>query len=149
MSERSNRVHSYQEQPCKVRYSRINGERSIYIPDLLICLTDGRMLLIEVKPLWQMAVSDNLIKSQAGHRFAAERGWGWVTVAHAGRTYTDLLERDIDPAAHRALAAGPITWPTMLELRQRIRLTTLDVAAYAAQGGVALSFTPYRLGVSR
>lgn len=153
VAERSNRVHSYQEQPCKVHYSRIDGERSIYIPDLLICLTDGRMLLIEVKPLWQMAVSDNLLKSQAGQRFAAERGWGWVTVAHAGRTYTDLLERDIDPAAHRALthalAAGPITWPTMLELRQRIRLTALDVAAYAAQGGVALSLTPYRLGVGR
>lgn len=150
MAERSSRVRSYQEQPCKVSYCRIDGERSIYIPDVLITLTDGRVLLIEVKPLWQMAVTDNLLKSRAGQRFAHENGWGWITVAHGGRSFSDLLRHEIEPAAQhalaRALATGPITWPTMLQLRQETRITALDVAAYAAQRDVALSVTPYRLG---
>lgn len=150
VAERSLRVRSYQEQPCKVSYYRIDGERRIYIPDLLIKLTDGRALLIEVKPLWQMAVTDNRLKSKAGQRFAQENGWGWVTVAYGGRNFSDLLRREIEPTAEhaltRALAAGPITWPAMLQLREEAWITALDVAAYAAQHDVALSMTPYQLG---
>ncbi|MEN4466844.1 TnsA endonuclease N-terminal domain-containing protein [Mycolicibacterium conceptionense] len=150
VAERSARVLTYQEQPCEVPYSRADGYRSVYIPDLLVTLTDGRILLVEVKPLWQMAVTDNLLKSQAGQRFAAEHGWGWVSVAHAGHTYADLLRRAVDPAVHatltRELAAGPISWAAMLRLRQNIRIRALDVAAYAAQNDVAVSLTPYQLG---
>lgn len=150
VAERSARVLTYQEQPCEVPYCRADGYRSGYIPDLLVTLTDGRGLLVEVKPLWQMAVTDNLLKSQAGQRFAAEHGWGWVSVAQAGHTYADLLRREVDPAVHdaltRELAAGPIGWAAMLRLRQNTQIRALDVAAYAAQNDVALSLTPYRLG---
>ena len=149
-AEKSPLVTSYQEQPCAISYPSIDGDPGIYIPDLLITLADGRTLLIEVKPLWQMAVTDNRIKSAAAQRFAHEHGWGWITVADAGRTYHDLLHRPINPPAHQALttalAAGPIDWPRMQQLRQHAAIAALDVAAYAAQHNVALSLTPYRLG---
>ena len=149
-AEKSTHVRSYQEQPCAIPYPSTDSDPGIYIPDLLITLDDGRNLLIEIKPLWQMAVTDNRIKTQAGQRFAHNHGWGWVTIAHAGRTYHDLLLRPINPAAHQALAnglaAGPIDWPSMQQLRQRAPMAALDVAAYAAQNDVALSLTPYRLG---
>lgn len=128
----------------------MDGDPGIYIPDLLITLADGRNLLVEVKPLWQMAVTDNRIKTQAGQRFAHTHGWGWVTIADAGRTYRDLLQRPINPAARQALAkalsAGPIDWPRMQQLRRLTPIAALDVAAYAAQNNVALSLNPYRLG---
>lgn len=155
-AEKSSRVRSYQEQPCAIPYSSTDpypgtdSDPAIYVPDLLITLDDGRNLLIEIKPLWQMAVTDNRIKTQAGQSFAHNQGWGWVTVAHAGHTYHDLLHRPINPAAHQALAnaltAGPIDWPRMQQLRQRTPIAALDVAAYAAQNNIALSLTPYRLG---
>jgi hypothetical protein len=34
----------------------------------------------------------------------------------------------------------------MQQLRRRVPIAALDVAAYAAQNNVALSLTPYRLG---
>lgn len=149
-AERSALVRSYEEQPCAIPYPSIDSDPGIYIPDLLITLVDGRNLPIEVKPLWQMAVTDNRIKTEAGQRFAHNHGWGWVTIADAGRTYHDLLHRHINPAAHQALAkaltAGPIDWPRMQQLRQHAPIAALDVAAYAAQNNVALSLNPYRLG---
>lgn len=149
-AEESIHVNRYQEQPCAVPYPSEAGENAIYIPDLLISLADGRHLLIEVKPLWQMAVTENRIKTQAGQRFAHSHGWGWVSVAAAGRTYRDLLDRPIDPPARQALdnglTEGPIDWSTMQQLRQHIPIAALDVAAYAAQNNVPLSLTPYRLG---
>lgn len=108
------------------------------------------MLLVEIKPLCLMSVTDNLIKSAAGQRFAAERGWGWVTVADRGRTYHDLLHHRISPDVHdiltHALANGPITWPAMKQLRAQVPISALDVPAYAAQHNIALFVDPYRLG---
>ena len=101
-AEKSTHVRTYQEQPCAIPYPSIDIDPGIYIPDLLITLNDGRNLLIEIKPLWQMAVTDNRIKTQAGQRFAHNHGWGWVTIAHAGRTYHDLLHRPINPAAQQS-----------------------------------------------
>lgn len=149
-AEKSALVTTYQEQPCAIRYPGIDDNLGIYIPDLLITLADRRAILIEVKPLWQMAVTDNRIKSAAAQRFAHDHGWGWLRVADAGRTYQELLHRPISPAAQQtltdALAAGPINWPRMQQLRQHTPIAALDVAAYAAQHNVALSLTPYRLG---
>lgn len=149
-AEKSTLVTTYQEQPCAIRYSGIADDSGIYIPDLLITLVDGRAILIEVKPLWQMAVTDNRIKSAAAQQFAHDHGWGWLRVAEAGRTYQDLLRRPINPAAKQALtdtlATGSISWPRMQQLRQHAPIAALDVAAYAAQHNVGLSLTPYRLG---
>jgi hypothetical protein len=149
-AEKSSRVLSYQEQPCEVAYTAADGRSRTYYPDLLVTLADGRTVLIEVKPLWQMALTTNRIKCAAGQRFAAERGWGWASVANNGRTYRDLLLRELDNRTRetltRALATGPISWTAMQLLRLRAPITALDVAAYAAQENIGLSLVPYRLG---
>ncbi|MCH9668531.1 MAG: TnsA endonuclease N-terminal domain-containing protein [Proteobacteria bacterium] len=147
--ERSTRAVAYQEQPCEIPYLGADGRRT-YFPDLLLTLDDGRSLLIEIKPLWQMALTDSRIKYFAGQRFAAEQGVGWVSVTHKGQTYRDLQQRPIDERVHRtltrALATAPISWSILQRLRRDVHIASLDVAAYAVQENVALSMVPYRLG---
>lgn len=148
-AERSTRVRSYREQPFKLRYTDEHGPR-IYIPDVLVTLTDGRHLLVEIKPLWQMAVTENRIKSAVGERFAHEQGWGWVSVDKTGATPRCLLARQVDThtrdTLRRALARGSVSWADVRRLRREAPIATLDIPAYAMQENISLSLTPYRLG---
>lgn len=149
-AELSSRIRSYQEQPCRIEYAGTD-DNHLYYPDLLVALTDGRSLLIEIKPLALMAVTANRIKSAAAQRFAAKHGWGWVSVADRGQTFADLRRYKLHPSVSelfaRALLHGPLTWPALQQLRkQRAFSTTTDVPAYAVQTDTPLITTPYQLG---
>ncbi|MFC0452430.1 TnsA endonuclease N-terminal domain-containing protein [Rhodococcus jostii] len=148
VAELSTCVSTYQEQPCAIPY-RLNGKVCAYHPDLLLTLTDGRVLLIEVKPLWQIALTANRIKASAGRLYAAQRGWGWLSVADRGRTHRDLHGRFISPSMRstldHALSSGPLNWGGMQQLRLATPIAGLDVAAYAYQEGALLDLMPYEL----
>ncbi|SIC58646.1 RNA polymerase sigma factor RpoS [Mycobacteroides abscessus subsp. abscessus] len=148
-AEGSSRVRSYQEQPCQIRYVGEDRIEHTYYPDLVLTLDDGRVLLVEVKPLWQMALTSNRIKCGAGQRYAAENGWGWVSVGSRGQTFRDLEERDIDEPIRAclmaAMAEGPVSWTTLQQLRLQTPITAMDVAAFAVQDNAGLALTPYRL----
>lgn len=149
VAEGSSRVRSYQEQPCTISYVGEDGQAHTYYPDLLLSLDDGRVLLVEVKPLWQMALTANRIKCGAGQRYAAENGWGWVSVGSRGQTYRDLEERQVDDLTRTRLTAalteGPISWAKLQQLRLQTPITAMDVAAFAVQDNAGLALTPYRL----
>lgn len=49
-----------------------------YTPDCFLWLEDGRGVVIEVKPIMQMAMVDNLRKAPILGSFAAEHGYGWM-----------------------------------------------------------------------
>ncbi|AWG64777.1 RNA polymerase subunit sigma [Mycobacteroides abscessus] len=148
-AESSSRIQSYQEQPCEISYIGEDRLEHIYYPDLILTLDDGRVLLVEVKPLWQMALTSNRIKCGAGQRYAAQHGWGWVTVGSSGQSYRDLEQREISDLTRRCLAAalneGPVSWIQLQELRTRTPITAMDVAAFAVQENAGLELFPYRL----
>lgn len=148
-AEGSSRVRSYQEQPCQIRYVGEDRIEHTYYPDLLLTLDYGRVLLIEVKPLWQMALTVNRIKCGAGQRYAAENGWGWVSVGSRGQTFRDLEEHDVDELTRTSLTAalteGPVSWITLQQLRMQTPITAMDVAAFAVQDCAGLALAPYRL----
>lgn len=146
--ERSDLVAWYQEQPLAVAY-RFDGEARRYFPDVFVALADGRGLLAEIKPLWQVALSVNRAKADAARQLAHERGWGWVTIAGT-RTDRDLAERVVSVAAYEtlsgALANGAVLrWRDVNELRRVAPVDNWDVAAFALQSGARLDLMPYRL----
>lgn len=149
VAEGSSRVRSYQEQPCQISYVGEDGRAHTYYPDLHLTLDDGRVLLVEVKPLWQMALTVNRIKCGAGQRYAAKNGWGWVSVGSSGQTYRDLEERQVDDLTRTRLTAalteGPISWTKLQQLRLQTPITAMDVAAFSVQDNAGLALTPYRL----
>lgn len=70
--EQSDVVRAYCEQPFKVPYEHHGSH--YYVPDVLVCLTDGQCFVTEIKPLLMMASKEVMTKYQALHDFCNQRG---------------------------------------------------------------------------
>lgn len=144
--ERSSEVAWYQEQPLAIPYVWQGYERRYY-PDILAALSDGRLLLIEVKPLVNMPVALNRAKSDAGRNYAWGRGWGWVTV-DGSRTQRDLEGHEVPCPSKRSIeaaltATGRLTWPQVKRLRSNYQIKMIDIAAFIIQTDAELLLDPY------
>lgn len=73
----SSLVETFQEQPVRVPY-QWGGQARPYYPDVVAQLRDGRTVLIEVKPIYEVGYAVNQNKFDAGRSFAHSRGWGWL-----------------------------------------------------------------------
>lgn len=124
----SHLVATFQEQPVRVPYQR-GGHIKAYYPDVVAQLHDGRTVLIEVKPTFEVAYAVNQDKFDAGRIFAHSRGWGWLVWTDRF-SIPELARRDVDPAlAERvtvAVMAGSFDWSTMRRFNaQGLRLLDL------------------------
>jgi hypothetical protein len=68
-------VVGYQEQPLVIDYI-LDGRPAVYIPDVLVIFDDGRALVVEIKPRFQMALAPNLRKWVALARWCGREGAG-------------------------------------------------------------------------
>jgi len=141
MLECSERVAYYQEQPAQISYS-FEGRQRAYFPDVFVATTDGRGLLIEVKPTDNMALSVNRAKADAGRAWAHTRGWEWLIVSD--RCTFREIEEHVVPAARWTLlenelkTRGFLTWRDTLRFRAKHGLTRFDFTAYIVQSGANL-----------
>ena len=87
--ERSDAVVRYCEQVGPIPYN-FQGTIWQYFPDALLELRDGRILLVEIKPLAHMALARNLAKVAAARSYTHARGWGFVMTS--GRRSLRRLE---------------------------------------------------------
>lgn len=72
--ERCEAVVEYREEPFRIEY-RVGGEDRGYWPDIAVLLSDGRRLLIEVKPASQTSDPTNLAKWRHATAYANRRGY--------------------------------------------------------------------------
>lgn len=84
-------VRVYQEQPLAIPYTHA-GRARLYIPDVLVHLTTGQVVLIEIKPVAFMGASVNLSKWAAMKALCAERGYG-LLITDGQTTLLDVLRR--------------------------------------------------------
>ncbi|WP_116807345.1 TnsA endonuclease N-terminal domain-containing protein [Steroidobacter cummioxidans] len=87
--ERSPTVQWYQEQPTHLPYQFAGRERQYY-PDVAVMSTDGQVVVIEVKPAYQMYRYKTLAKASAALRHFGARGIGFLLIDASGRTLTDI-----------------------------------------------------------
>lgn len=147
--ERSEHIAYYQEQPAKIPYT-FEGRTRNYFPDLFAATTDGRGLLIEVKPTGNMALDINLAKAEAGRAWAHAHGWGWL-ILNNRCTFREIQEHVIPEEKWNLFneelkRRGFLTWRDILRFRSQHDLTKLDFIAYIIQSGIKLDQT-YRATV--
>jgi len=145
--ERSTQVAWYCEQPVAIAYQH-DGHEHRYYPDALVHLNDGRMLLVEVKPLYQASLSINLAKWAEARRWCNHHGIGFLITD--GRTGLD----DFLSAPHKAeltralieLAAqkAAIDWPSVKRLRSRLSFGTNDLTRSLHAAGLEVDLRPWR-----
>ncbi len=109
--ERSPEVVWYQEQPVVVPYT-MNGLNKPYTPDAAVLDKEGRVVVIEVKPVFRMYRQDTLIKSLAALSYFTARGIGYLLIDASGRTLADVACKSYDESAAREVESlfskGPV-----------------------------------------
>ncbi|MEH3145230.1 MAG: hypothetical protein PGN34_07740 [Methylobacterium frigidaeris] len=95
--ERSPEVRWYQEQPVAIPY-RAGSQRRLYYPDAAVWDRDGRVTVIEVKPVFHMFRRRTLEKALAATAALRPRGIGYLLVDSRGRTLADLARHPYDAA---------------------------------------------------
>lgn len=138
----------YQEQPLAISY-QFAGQQRTYYPDLLAATVDGRCILIEVKPVYEMAMAINVAKYRAAEEFCRHRGWGLVTT-DGNRTRRILEHRTVDPRLETRLAAaldvqGELTWPQVRAAADTLPLDALGLCSLVLKHGWTWHSRPYRL----
>lgn len=142
----------YQEQPLAIGYE-FAGKRRTYYPDLLAATVDGRCVVVEVKPVYEMAMAVNVAKYRAVEEFCRSRGWG-LLATDGYRTRRLLERRTVDPRLESALIAaldarGELTWPQLRAAAGSLPLDTLSVCALILKHGWAWHSRPYRIYPAR
>lgn len=146
----SSLVATFQEQPVRVPYRWGRHTRSYY-PDVVAQLRDGRTVLIEAKPIYEVAYAVNQDKFDAGRVYAHSRGWGWLVWTDR-YSVPELMRRDIDPVlAERitaAVTAGDLDWSSVRRLNAH-GLGLLDLITLTVANRWRWEREPFRLTVAR
>lgn len=147
----ASQVTYYQEQPLAISYLH-EGRQRTYYPDLLAATADGSCILIEVKPVYEMAMAINIAKYRAAADFCRRRGWG-LLATDGYRTRRLLEHREVDPrldaALSLALAAGQeLSWPQVRAATGPLPLGALDVSALVLRREWEWRSRPFRLRAS-
>lgn len=146
----SDLVATFQEQPVRVGYQWCGHPKS-YFPDVVAQLRDGRTVLIEAKPLYEVAYAVNQDKFEAGRAFAHSQGWGWLVWTDRC-SIPELMRRNVDPVlAERvtgAVTAGDLDWRALRSFDAQ-GLQLLDLIALTIANRWRWERGPFRLTVAR
>jgi hypothetical protein len=140
----------FQEQPLALEYE-LDGTPRIYYPDVLVGLGDGRVIVCEVKPRFQMGLHTNLVKWRAALRFCRLHGYG-LLITDGRTSLPDLLARPV-PSLFRegmltALRDGPLTWPECLTVRHATSAMSIDLVALIVQERLVCRLRPFRVSLT-
>lgn len=143
----SDLVNDIQEQPLALGYT-VAGRHRTYYPDLIVTLNDGRILLIEVKPVSYMPLTENQAKYTVARAVCRRNGWGFL-VTDGRRHLQDLAKHRVVPQVEEALtgaiARHPLTWRDVLNLRQKHDITYRDLCALILRDRWEFGLAPFRI----
>jgi hypothetical protein len=112
-------VRWYQEQPTAVPYS-LGGRSGFYYPDAAVLDSSGRMVVIEVKPLYTMYRLETLIKAMAALDHFGTRGIGYLLLDPHGQTPSDLAriryDGEVADTLESFLTHGPMSFGLLKRL---------------------------------
>ncbi len=104
------RVTAFQEQPVTIEYTLEDGVHT-YTPDIAFRLSDGRVILVEVKPPYELGKLVNWRRWQALHDHCQQHGYG-MFIGNARTSIVDHYLASLDYEHTDLVAAlakeGPI-----------------------------------------
>lgn len=114
--ERSSEIRWYQEQPLAIPYT-FDGRRGYYYPDAAVWDRAGRVVVIEVKPLFMMFRQDTLVKALGALEYLHSRGMGYLLIDSRQRTLASVARlpysADVVETMESLFVHGPIGFRTV------------------------------------
>ena len=134
--EHSIDIRWYQEQPMSIPYVR-RGRPRRYYPDVAIWDQEGRVAMVEVKPLFTIYREETVIKAIAALNFLGPQGIGYLLVDASGRTPATVAHHAYDEGAAQEIeslfAHGSVPFRAVREIWSRRHPgRTLDVLTFAS-----------------
>jgi hypothetical protein len=134
--EHSTDIRWYQEQPVSIPYVH-HGRPRRYYPDVAIWDQEGRVAMIEVKPVFTIYREETVIKAIAALDFLVPQGIGYLLVDASGRTPATVAHHAYDEGAAQEIeslfAHGSMPFRTIREIWSRRHPgRTLDVLTFAS-----------------
>ncbi|MBL1079874.1 hypothetical protein JK358_36305 [Nocardia sp. 2] len=144
----SERVDHFRELPAAVTYE-VDGAERVHHPFVAAQFADGRVVLMDVIPLGQVAFHVNRCKAAAGRAYAHAHGWGWLVWTGGSSGVADLLRREVDARYENQLrnriASGPVGWDELRGYRDETGIELLDLAAMTLRNEWRWDRGPFRL----
>lgn len=138
------------EQPMAIEYQWL-GDARLYFPDAAVRLTDGRAILIEVKPSTLWADGQNLAKWNAATQWCFSQGWGFVVTdgrRHPGALLSSATDADFS-LLERLTSKGPARWPALKSYWFGTGRSWMDLVATALMHGFTIQRGPLEVRRAR
>jgi DNA-binding CsgD family transcriptional regulator len=140
----------YLEQPLVISY-QFDGLTRNYYPDLFFSFDDGRGVVVEIKPRYQMALYQNLIKWSALYKFCASNGLGML-VTDGKRPFQKLQNLELPPGFEENLLKtlsnseiGSLSWKEYKQIRDLYNASWIDFVAVIIKNRLVWSLQPFVL----
>ena len=140
----------YQEQPFIISYE-LDGIPRTYYPDVFFVIEDGRGVVVEVKPRYQMALNENLTKWSALHEYCVQNGWG-LLVTDGNRSIQKLQQHEFSVDFQTALLItlensrdGALSWAEYRNIRDQHNATWNDFLAVILKNRLVWRLQPFVL----
>ena len=148
--EKTKEIVLYQEQPFVMPYEFGEVARTYY-PDVFFVTEDGRGVVVEIKPRYQMALYENLAKWTVLRKFCFQNGWG-LLVTDGKRSIQKLQQHEFSvefqTALLRALANsqdGSLSWNEYRSIRDQYNATWNDFLAIILKNRLIWNLQPFML----
>jgi hypothetical protein len=143
-------IITYQEQPLAISYEN-EGEKLTYYPDALLIFKDYRAIIVEIKPVFLMALHENLVKWASLKHFSEKYGLGLLIT---DGTYTlQQIQRHKSKSEYVAeilsyLENGPINWEQYKQIKQIHCPNRDDFVAMILKNGLLWQLGPFKLSLA-
>lgn len=140
----------YQEQPFVIPYE-LDGIPRTYYPDIFFIIEDGRGIVVEIKPRYQMALYENLAKWSALYKYCVQNGWG-LLVTDGTRVFQKFQQHKFPAEFQTALLMalensrdGTLSWKEYRTIKDQYNITWDDFIAVILQNRLIWRLQPFVL----
>jgi len=145
--EEIDEVGFYQEQPFKISFE-YEGHKSDYYPDVIFCLNDGKGVVADIKPIFQMALQYNLSKWTGLRRYCAKQGLG-ILITDGRYAIQQILNYEINQNyANDVLSSlrdGALNWAQYKDIYYNHECSKRDFLALVLQKRLFWKLNPFTL----
>jgi len=138
----------YQEQPVRIPYE-FQGTTYCYYPDFLFVLKNGTGIITEIKPIFKMALRENLIKWSALKVYCAQNGLG-LLVTDGKYSIQQIQRHEVKPDFSNSilekLRQGTIDWTEYKKIKEQLNPSRDDFVALVLKNKLVWKLSPFLLG---
>ncbi len=140
-------VIKYVQQPFAIPYTT-EGVNRTYYPDYCVLFSDGKTVVVEIKPRNQMGLFVNLRKWDSLQKFCSNNGHGFLIIEKT-RTINHYLSRIVDQrkvdAIINAINDHDVYWDEFKKIKVEHAIEWYDFVAIVIQNDIKWTLGPFKL----